>query len=82
MDVFNGYRSYFRFKLKAGKGFTIEPCVPEEWSHYEITYKKDKFEYAIEIKRKGEKGIWLDGNGCENGLIPFIDGLHKVEVTI
>ena len=77
-----GIEAILGFKLKEGKGFTIEPCVPDEWSHYEIIYKKDKFEYVIEVKRQGEKGIWLDGKLCENALVPFIDGVHKVEVII
>ncbi|MGK0466644.1 MAG: cyclic beta-1,2-glucan synthetase [Clostridium sp.] len=77
-----GIEAILGFKLKEGKGFTIEPCVPDEWDHYEIIYKKDKFEYRIEVKRQGEKGIWLNGKLCENGLIPFIDGVHKVEVII
>ncbi|WAG69542.1 cyclic beta 1-2 glucan synthetase [Clostridium sp. CF011] len=77
-----GIEAILGFKLKEGKGFTIEPCVPEEWPQYEIIYKKDKFEYVIEVKRQGNKGIWLDGNLCEDGLVPFIDGVHKVEVII
>jgi cyclic beta-1,2-glucan synthetase len=77
-----GIEAILGFKLKDGKGFTIEPCVPEEWSHYEIIYKKDNFEYMIEVKRQGEKGIWLDGEQCSDGLVPFIDGVHKVEVII
>jgi len=77
-----GIEAILGLKLKGGKGFTIEPCVPKEWSHYEIVYKKDKFEYVIEVKREGDKGIWLDGNLCINGLVPFIDGEHKVVVII
>lgn len=77
-----GIEAILGFKLKEGKGFTIEPCVPEEWSNYEIIYKKDNFEYVIEVKRQGDKGIWLDGNLCKDGLVPFIDGVHKVEVII
>jgi len=77
-----GIEAILGFKLKEGKGFTIKPCVPDEWSFYEIAYKKDKFEYVIEVSRKGDKGIWLDGNLCEDGLVPFVDGVHKVKVTI
>ncbi|WP_291639232.1 glucoamylase family protein [Clostridium sp.] len=77
-----GIGAILGFKLKEGKGFTVEPCVPDEWSQYEIIYKKDNFEYVIEVKRQGEKGIWLDGKLCDDGLVPFIDGVHKVEVII
>jgi len=77
-----GIEAILGFKLKEGKGFTIEPCVPEEWSDYEIIYKKDNFEYVIQVKRKGDKGIWLDGELCKDALVPFIDGVHKVEVII
>ncbi len=77
-----GIEAILGLKLKEGIGFTIEPCVPDEWSHYEITYKKDEFEYLIEVKRQEDKGIWLDGNLCTDGLVPFIDGVHKVVVII
>ncbi len=77
-----GIEAILGFNLREGKGFTIKPCVPAEWDQYEIVYKKDKFEYNIQVKRKGEKGIWLDGNLCEDALIPFIDGVHKVDVII
>ena len=77
-----GIEAILGFKLKEGKGFTIEPCVPDEWPHYEIIYKKDNFEYMIEVKRQGQKGIWLDGEVCTDALVPFIDGTHKVEVII
>ena len=77
-----GIEGILGFKLREGRGFTIEPCVPDEWSHYEIIYKKDSYEYAIEVKRQGDKGIWLDGNLCEDGVVPFMDGTHKVEVII
>ena len=77
-----GIEAVLGFKLKEGKGFTIEPCVPDEWSDYEIIYKKDNFEYVIQVKRQGQKGIWLDGKLCKDALVPFIDGVHKVEVII
>jgi cellobiose phosphorylase len=77
-----GIEAILGLKLKEGKGFTIEPCVPKEWSHYEIIYKKDKYEYVIEVKRQEDKGIWLDGNLCIDGLVPFTDGVHKVVVAI
>jgi hypothetical protein len=37
---------------------------------------------VIEVKRQGEKGIWLNGKLCDDGLVPFIAGVHKVEVII
>ncbi|MBU3154285.1 GH36-type glycosyl hydrolase domain-containing protein [Clostridium estertheticum] len=77
-----GIEAILGLKLKEGKGFTIKPCVPEEWPNYEIIYKKDNYEYIIEVKRIGDKGIWLDGKLCIDGLVPFINGVHKVEVII
>lgn len=77
-----GIEAILGFRVKDGKGFTIEPCIPEDWPRYEITYKKDNFEYVIEVKRQGEKGTWLDGKQCVGALVPFIDGVHKVEVVI
>lgn len=77
-----GIEAILGFRIKEGKGFSIEPCIPEDWPGYEITYKKDNFKYFIEVKRQGEKGTWLDGKQCAGGLVSFIDGEHKVEVII
>ncbi|GIM28762.1 cyclic beta 1-2 glucan synthetase [Clostridium polyendosporum] len=42
-----GFNKYY------GKGFTITPCIPEQWKSYEITYKEDNIKYHIVVKREG-----------------------------
>ena len=54
-----GIEAILGFKLKEGKGFTIEPCVPDDWSHYEIIYKKDKFEYVLRLNDREIKVFGL-----------------------
>lgn len=70
-------------KLKEGKGFSIEPCIPDEWNGYEINYRKDRCSYHIQVKRGETKEIYLDGTLIKDNIIPYLgDGEHEVEVII
>lgn len=70
-------------KLKEGKGFSIEPCIPEDWEGYEIEYEEGKAKYNIIVKRGDNKGINVDGNKLDDKVIPFMEeGIHNVEVII
>jgi cyclic beta-1,2-glucan synthetase len=78
-----GIEGILGLKLKGKSGFSIEPCVPEEWKDYHITYSSRECIYKIHVVRGDRKGTLLDGNVVENGIIPFIEGgVHSVEVTI
>ncbi|MDD7795706.1 GH36-type glycosyl hydrolase domain-containing protein [Clostridium sp. 'White wine YQ'] len=70
-------------KLKEGKGFSIEPCIPDEWNGYEINYRKDGCTYHIQVKRGETKEIYLDGAPIKDNIIPYLDdGEHEVQVII
>lgn len=78
-----GIESILGLRLVGDRGFTIEPCVPEEWPGYEIEYTKGDAKYKIEVKRGNQKGISLDGSRVEDNIVPFVEeGDHEVEVII
>lgn len=78
-----GIEGILGLKLEGGKGFTIEPTIPQEWNGYEIYYRKDEAIYNIQVKRGDKKEVYLDGNLLEDNFIPYLDsGEHVVEVLI
>lgn len=65
------------------KGFTIKPCIPEDWKEYEMSYIHEKASYDIRVCRGEENSIKIDGKLIENELVPFKEfGRHFVDVTI
>ncbi|MEG2353532.1 MAG: glucoamylase family protein [Clostridium sp.] len=68
-------------KLKEGRGFSIEPCIPNEWKYYEIKYLKDNTLYNIKVKRTGYSNIIVDNNLLKENLILFSEK-EIVEVTV
>ncbi|MDP4145840.1 MAG: glucoamylase family protein [Bacillota bacterium] len=78
-----GIEGILGITLKNGEGFTIKPCIPDEWPGYEVTYKHKDSVYNIKVERGNEKGIFMNGSQVENGIIPFLDtGNHEVKVVI
>jgi cellobiose phosphorylase len=78
-----GIENMLGLRLLAGKGFTINPCIPEEWPQYEMEYTYKNSTYEIQVIRGDNKGIYLDGNIVEEGLIPYMEqGKYKVQVII
>lgn len=78
-----GIEGILGLKLKKGKGFTVEPNIPDEWNEFEICYRKEKAEYHISVKRGEKREIYLDGKLLKDDLIPYLDsGEHIVEVLI
>ena len=63
-----------------GKGYLIEPCVPDEWQEYRINIKNKLENYNIVIKRGKEKGIYINGERLDNNLIPKDKG--KIEIVV
>ena len=77
-----GLESILGLFIIEGKGFTLKPCVPEEWNSYQISYKKDNSCYDISIVRGNEYSISLDGVKLEDNVVPYKEkGNHKVSVT-
>lgn len=79
----SGIEGILGLKLEGDKGFTINPCVPDEWKRYKMHYRRGECKYNILVARGDDKGIWLDGNKVENRIIPFQEkGEHEVRVVI
>ncbi|WP_206155038.1 GH36-type glycosyl hydrolase domain-containing protein, partial [Clostridium muellerianum] len=78
-----GVEGILGLKFRKSEGFTIEPCIPDEWDNYDIYYNLEKCKYSIQVKRGEKRGLWVDGNKIDNKIIPFFkDGDHKVKVVI
>ncbi len=70
-------------KLKEGKGFSIEPCIPDEWPGFKMTYAKDSAVYNIEVVRGSKKGLSVDGEVVKEDICPFYEnGVHDVYLEI
>jgi len=78
-----GIEGILGLKFKGEKGFTIEPCIPDNWPGYEICYRKDKCEYNIKVTRGSKKSISLNGKLLKNNIVPYLtSGSQTVEVII
>ncbi|URZ17704.1 GH36-type glycosyl hydrolase domain-containing protein [Clostridium felsineum] len=78
-----GLEGILGLKLKEGRGFTIEPCVPNKWYSYNMEYRYKNSVYNINIRRGEKKEILLDGRLMEDNVVPFLEeGNHRVDVTI
>ncbi len=78
-----GIESILGFKFKNNRGFTIDPCIPENWNEYDIKYKRNGCIYNIKVTKNSNKGIWLDDNIVDDNIIPFLkEGVHKIIVNI
>ena len=78
-----GIEGILGLKLQGGKGFTVEPVIPNEWKGFQMYYKRDECIYNIEIKRGERKETYLDGKLLKDGIIPYLGaGEHAVEVVV
>jgi cellobiose phosphorylase len=78
-----GIEGILGLKFQEGNGFTVNPCIPNEWDGYTMTYRKDNCSYNIKVLRGENKGILLDNKNVQDRLIPFLnEGEHNVEVII
>lgn len=51
-------------------GLKIQPCLPRSWDKVKVTRKFRGAFYNIEIKRSGEKGLWINGKRAEGNVLP------------
>ncbi|MEY7999829.1 glucoamylase family protein [Clostridium sp. Mt-5] len=78
-----GIETILGMKFKEKSGFTISPAIPDSWKGYNIRYARGKCLYNVEVVKSEKKGIWLDGNELQDGIIPFLrEGKHEVRVNI
>ncbi len=80
--------SILGFKRR-GDRLVFEPCVPAEWSNFEIAYRFGSAAYAIKFEdqthnQAGKVSVWLDGALQEQASIPLVsdDRSHEVRVVI
>lgn len=75
--------------LKVENGYLkIDPCIPKDWTQYQIQYKWGESVYWINVKNlshvnRGVKKVLLDGNEVENNI--RLDGSarsYKIEVEL
>lgn len=78
-----GIEGILGLKLEGGKGFKIEPCIPDHWPGFSMEYKKGNAIYKIVVERADSQLLLLDGIEVENDIIPFLkEGEHSVLLKI
>jgi cellobiose phosphorylase len=70
-------------------GLMIDPCVPKDWKHYEVTRKYRGATYKISIfnansANKGVKSVTFNGQTLNGNVLPIAEpGTENlVEVTL
>ena len=84
-----GLESILGFR-KQGARLAIDPCIPRQWTGFEIVYRHGRTSYLITVENpegvsRGVSWITLDGTPLERGaLIPLVDdaGQHQVRVVL
>lgn len=78
-----GIEGILGLKLKGKDGFYVDPCIPKDWSEYEIVYNRGNCKYNIKVIRENKKELWVDGELKEENIIPiFEEGTHEIKVVI
>ena len=80
-----GLQDILGLKTIEGKGYLIEPCIPDNWNEYEIKIKNELEDYNIKIRRKKnneERGIYINEKRINNRVIPKNKGKLEIIVTI
>ena len=74
---------------KIGDKLIINPCIPEDWDSFQISYRYGNSQYNIEVKnpqmiQQGVTNITLDGRDLKASSIPLIDDgeEHYIVVTM
>ncbi|HET9787687.1 MAG TPA: hypothetical protein VFP47_11160, partial [Pyrinomonadaceae bacterium] len=83
-----GLESILGFKLR-GEQLVIDPCIPQGWREFEITYRRDKTVYKIKVSNpqaihRGIASLELDGITLEGNEITLSDdgSTHNVRVVL
>ena len=74
---------------RSGNHLEIDPCIPEDWAGYDLTYRHGETVYDIHIDNPGHVSrgvvqVTLDGVAIPQGHIPLSgDGLkHEVYILL
>ena len=73
-----GIEDILGLKQVEGKGYKVEPCVPDDWNEYKIRINNEKEHYEIKVIRGKENKIRIDDK--EVDIIPKDSGTLKIEV--
>jgi cyclic beta-1,2-glucan synthetase len=83
-----GLESILGFKLR-GERLQIDPCIPQGWREFEITYRRARTVYRIKVTNplalhRGVASVEMDGSKLEGNEITLSDdGLtHSVSVVL
>ena len=72
---------------RVGKVLRIDPCIPKDWSGYELTYRDGETSYRIRVENpdgvnRGVKQVTLDGEVLSAGEIPLLGDGRQHEVCV
>ncbi len=74
---------------RAGNALRINPCIPRDWTGFQVNYRFGKANYRISVENpnhvnRGITQVFLDGNQLPGGLIPLVeeDQPHEVRVLM
>jgi cyclic beta-1,2-glucan synthetase len=72
---------------KIGTMLRIDPCIPDAWSNYEITYRNGATVYRIRVENplgvsRGVKEVMLDGEVLPDQGIPLLNDKHEHRVSV
>jgi cyclic beta-1,2-glucan synthetase len=72
-----------------GKTLHIDPCIPKDWPHYQVSYRDKKTTWQIRVDNprgvnRGVKQVTLDGQPLPANEIPLLDdsGQHQVHIVM
>jgi cellobiose phosphorylase len=83
-----GLESILGFKLR-GERLQIDPCIPQGWREFEITYRRGRTVYRIKVANpqalhRGIASVEMDGSILEGNEIPLSDDgtTHSVNIVL
>jgi cyclic beta-1,2-glucan synthetase len=74
---------------RRGNALVIAPCVPPEWTEFQVTYRYDTSELQINFENPGGastgvRSVELDGRRLPDARVPLVDDrrTHRVRVLM
>lgn len=72
---------------REGQRLLIEPCIPSEWSVFQITYRYEGGELRIQVENPtrvstGVRQVELDGRALADSWIPLAQGPRAQQVRV
>jgi cyclic beta-1,2-glucan synthetase len=72
---------------KVGDTLRIEPCVPNAWASFDITYRFGRATYEISVRdpagvRRRGAAVTVDGALVQGGIISLVDDNQRHAVVV